>query len=180
MRPLTLIAPFLPVLVFGQDITHDPEIEVTLLPATISAHPAIDVDASLRAEGWVPASTIITHAPSATPISHLDLREIVGGAAAAQPSVVTQASPVTQVQVNGVLQIYTQTFPKIPDQLPGPSSGSIGLGTIQGTVGGVEKRNTQETATPKTERRDASGAGLVKAGTGSIFALLIAVAAAIA
>lgn len=181
MRLLALTASLsLSTLIVGQDITHSPEIEVTLLPVTPSAQAEVDIDASLRAEGWVPASTLITDAPLPTPTNHLDLREVVGGAAQALPSVVTQVSPVTQVQVNGVLQIYTQTFAKVPDQLPGPSSGSIGLGNIQGTVGVVHKRDAQETATPNPERRDTNNAGIVKPAAKSVLALLIAVAATIA
>ncbi|KAL9623433.1 MAG: hypothetical protein Q9160_002326 [Pyrenula sp. 1 TL-2023] len=182
MRLLTLTALIFSLLVAAQDIPQSPQIEATLLPAT-SARPEIDIDASLRAEGWVLASTVTSQAPAATPTptNRLDLREVVGAAAQALPTVATQQSPVTQVQVNGVLQVYTQTFAKVLDQLPAPSKGTIGLGTIQGTVGGVEKRNTQETATLKAaEKRDANNAGIVRPGTGSVLALLVAIAAAIA
>lgn len=182
MRLRTLTVLIFSLLVAAQDALQSPQIEAVLLPAT-SARAEIDIDASLRAEGWVLASTVTSQTPTSTPAAtnRLDLREVVGGAAQALPTVVTQQSPVTQVQVNGVLQVYTQTFAKVPDQLPGPSKGTIGLGSIQGTVGGVEKRNTQETATPKAaEKRDANNAGMIRPGTRSILALLVAIAATIA
>jgi hypothetical protein len=104
-------------------------------------------------EYWSPISTIIHLAsPTAGADTHADLdhdllrREIVTGAAAAQPTDPTQVSPITTVQlnqmVNGVAQqvevVYTQLFSPVPDQGLAPASGSIGLGTIQGQIGVVK------------------------------------------
>jgi hypothetical protein len=48
-------------------------------------------------------------------------------------------SPITtltlQSQGKPINVVYTQTFPAVNDQWPAPSSGAIGLGTIQGEVG---------------------------------------------
>ena len=48
-----------------------------------------------------------------------------------------QVSPVTTVVVNGVPKVYTQTFAGVPDQFPTAVAGTIGLGTLTGTVGAV-------------------------------------------
>jgi hypothetical protein len=49
--------------------------------------------------------------------------------------------------IKGVQQpvVYTQTFPAIPDQWPSPVAGSIGLGTIVGTVGAVRSKRAEPT-----------------------------------
>lgn len=39
--------------------------------------------------------------------------------------------------------VYTQTFPSVPDQWPSPSSGEIGLGTIQGQIGVVKTKRSE-------------------------------------
>lgn len=74
---------------------------------------------------------------------HIDLRKRQGGApiAATNPAVSapTQMSPVTAYSMyDGVIRTYTQTFAAVPVQWPSPSAGTIGLGTIQGTVGVVK------------------------------------------
>jgi hypothetical protein len=112
---------------------------------------------------WSPISTIIhlasptTGAETDTDLEHdLLRREIVTGAAAAQPTDPTQVSPITTVQVNqivnGVAQqvevVYTQLFSPVPDQGLAPASGSIGLGTIQGQIG-VVKTGRKRDAIPQ-------------------------------
>lgn len=79
---------------------------------------------------------------------HIDLRKRQGGAAAtaapqAVPTVYTQMSPITTYgPKNGWPQVvYTQLFVAVPDQWPSPSAGTIGLGTIQGTVGVVKTKS---------------------------------------
>jgi hypothetical protein len=64
--------------------------------------------------------------------------------------------------------VYTQTFAKTAlDPWPSPSSGEIGLGTIQGQIGQVKSKReeasvpqtalvTIQTAVPDTERAQAS------------------------
>ncbi|KAI9676776.1 MAG: hypothetical protein M1829_002871 [Trizodia sp. TS-e1964] len=56
------------------------------------------------------------------------------------PSVTVLYIQVTRAdgQLVNVQTTFTQTFSQVPDQLPLPSSGSIGLGTITGEVGAVK------------------------------------------
>jgi len=108
-------------------------------------------------------------------------------------------SPITTItqweEVNGVEQqvavVYTQTFAAVPEQWPGPSAGSVGLGTIQGQVGVTKtKRSMEATAAAarpepnvveKVKREANAAEGLVtKAGASSGLALAIAIAAMIA
>ena len=125
-------------------------------PASTSASPtpilSFSENNAQLVEYWSPISTI-THLASPTTGADTDAyldhdllrREIVTGAAAAQPTDPTQLSPITTVQlnqiVNGVAQqvevVYTQLFSPVPDQGLAPASGSIGLGTIQGEIGVV-------------------------------------------
>ncbi|KAL1863556.1 hypothetical protein Plec18167_000650 [Paecilomyces lecythidis] len=90
--------------------------------------------------------SMITPAPVAqdAPEGALEAREVVAGAAAAQPTDITQAGSVTTYWAQTVLPddkvtyvpvTYTQTFADVPDQWPAPSSGSIGMGTLTGTIG---------------------------------------------
>ena len=57
--------------------------------------------------------------------------------------------------VNGVAQqlevVYTQLFSAVPDQGDAPAIGSIGLGTIQGEVGGIKTANKREAEPQPTE-----------------------------
>jgi len=70
----------------------------------------------------------------------LELREIVNAAPQAQPTDVSQVSPVTTIQVGAIPVVYTQLFSAVPSQGPAPLSGQIGLGTLTGQVG-AEKTN---------------------------------------
>jgi hypothetical protein len=118
---------------------------------------------------WSPISTI-THLtpPTAIADAEADLehdllrREVVTGVAAAAPTVATQVSPVTTLQVyqmvNGVPQqvqvVYTQLFSAVPDQGDPPASGEIGLGTIQGQVGVVKTARKRDAKPEPTELAD--------------------------
>jgi hypothetical protein len=136
-------------------------------PASTSASPRatsspLENDAQL-VEYWSPISTVIHIASSTIGADtdaglHHDLlrREVVTGAAAAQPTDPVQLSPITTYQanqiVNGVAQqvevVYTQLFSPVPDQGLAPASGSIGLGTIQGQIG-VVKTGRKRDAIPQ-------------------------------
>ena len=185
MHILSATASFLllPILGLAKDLT------ITISSESTTATPSTTPDpiASLLSAGFVPLTSFtpstLAPSPSVVPSensNHLDLREIVNGAPAAQPpSVVTQQSPVTTVQINGALLVYTQLFTSVPDPLPGPKKGSIGLGTIQGKVGDA-KRDTVETAKANViEKRDGSGAerGRRTTATGLLMGLGTAVVA---
>ena len=162
---------------------------------------------------WSPISTVVHPAsPTANvnedvgPDHDLLRREIVTGAAPAQPTGGVQLSPITTYQanvvVNGVPQqqevVYTQLFSAVPDQGLAPASGSIGLGTIQGQIG-VVKSSRKRDAKPQptaiadiqvekrqmverdddvqtVERRSLGGKVDVN-GAGSALALLVAITA---
>lgn len=83
---------------------------------------------------------------------HLDLKKRQGAVGATNTAAVattipTQMPSVTVYQIHGAGPIisYTQTFPPNPDPWPSPSAGTIGLGTIQGTIG-VVKTNSKRAA----------------------------------
>ena len=93
-------------------------------------------------------TSVVLLIPSPTPV--LELRQnLPVGAAPATTLAPGQVSPVTTVWmatvINGVttnVQVaYTQTFAFAPGQGPSPLAGSIGMGTLTGTVGAVK---TQE------------------------------------
>lgn len=70
-------------------------------------------------------------------------------AESAPPTITTDWRPTVlpNKQTTWYPDIYTQTFPKIPGQLPSPGVGSIGYGTLS-------KKNGKRTAEP-----EAAGAG---------------------
>ncbi|KAJ9618931.1 hypothetical protein H2203_008747 [Taxawa tesnikishii (nom. ined.)] len=74
----------------------------------------------------------------------------------------TIGTRTTWVQV-----FYTQTFAKVPDQLPSAQAGSIGMGTLTGNVGVVRT----------AEAKKASGAGR---SSGSVVAAAAALGAVVA
>ncbi|KAK5060126.1 hypothetical protein LTR84_010010 [Exophiala bonariae] len=87
------------------------------------------------------------------------------GVNAAIPPVVTQVSPITTYQIDGVVNgvatrlnvVYTQTFNPIPDQWPSPTeAGTIGLGTIVGEIGVVKTKRSLPTQAPLAESPDPS------------------------
>ncbi|KIW64162.1 hypothetical protein PV04_09115 [Phialophora macrospora] len=89
-----------------------------------------------------------------------ELKKRQGAPAAAptaQPAGVSQISPITTYYINSEVApgsfaqvpiVYTQTFPPVPDQWPSPVAGTIGLGTIQGTVGQVRSKRAVVVAEP--------------------------------
>ncbi|KAJ9613473.1 hypothetical protein H2200_003415 [Cladophialophora chaetospira] len=91
---------------------------------------------------------------------HPDLHKRQGAPVAPptpQPTAGGQLSPITTYFINSevapgsfaqVPVVYTQTFPPTPDQWPSPLAGTIGLGTIQGTVGGIRSKREEPTQAP--------------------------------
>lgn len=172
-----------------------------LLPALALASSTSPQETSLSSNDSPAQPIHLSQQPSSTPspsiedAQHLDLREVVDAPAAAQATDASQVSPVTTFQIyQGATQVavvYTQTFAAVPDQWPGPSSGSVGLGTIQGTVGATRTNNDKRDVTPTAPadsedeedvskvKREANAANTVaasKAGAGSVLALAIAIA----
>lgn len=100
-----------------------------------------------------PTSSASTPSQSSLPLHAQLLRWIKRQGApptnpqAGQPNQITQVSPVTTLTMmskgKDISVVYTQTFPSVPEQWPSPSSGEIGLGTIQGQIG-----------VPKTKRSE--------------------------
>ncbi|MCJ1354089.1 MAG: hypothetical protein MMC33_004076 [Icmadophila ericetorum] len=137
--------------------TYDAELQALLL--------------SLSQAGFVPISTIIptavptpspAHSKSETePIApgeeqqvrledssdpHQELRVrqqggLGGGPAAAPSPGAVQLSPITTIYIGTVLVVYSQAFSAVPSQFSSAQVGSIGLGTLTGSVGVVK---TQE------------------------------------
>ncbi|KIW33869.1 uncharacterized protein PV07_00684 [Cladophialophora immunda] len=121
-----------------------------------------------------PASSVPTPTPSpleeeneyhilplgldANAVPELRVRQVTGqGAAAAAPTAINQVSPITTYyinkeiapgQVTQVPVVYTQTFVPIPDQWSSAGAGTIGLGTISGTVGQVRSKRSLPTQAP--------------------------------
>jgi Killer toxin-resistance protein 1 len=139
------------------------------VPASSSASPTpiiLHSDNVQLVEYWSPISTLTW---LASPTNRADLqadlehdllrREVVTGAAPAQPTGGSQVSPITTIGlneiVNGVAQqvqvVYTQLFSAVPDQGFAPASGSIGLGTIQGQIGVVKTARKRDANPRPTE-----------------------------
>ncbi|KIW21060.1 hypothetical protein PV08_01639 [Exophiala spinifera] len=135
------------------------------VPMPIDALPS-----NLEADGWSALTTLepvtvsASHSePSATvtPSPELQIlpvldpnmipdlkRQVTGQGQAEAATALSQISPVTTYYANSMVDgtavqvpvVYTQTFARIPDQWPLPTAGSIGLGTIQGTIGVVKSK----------------------------------------
>lgn len=94
-------------------------------------------------------------------VPDLKVRQVTGQAAgAALPTEVGQVSPVTTYLANKEIApgsfgqvpvVYTQTFIPFPDPWPSAAAGTIGLGTIQGTVGGVRSKRSEPTQAPMAD-----------------------------
>ncbi|KIW98113.1 uncharacterized protein Z519_01697 [Cladophialophora bantiana CBS 173.52] len=121
-----------------------------------------------------PASSVSTPTPSpleeeneyhilplgldANAVPELKVRQVTGqGVAAAAPTAINQISPITTYYINSevavgvftqVPVVYTQTFAPIPDQWTSAGPGTIGLGTISGTVGQVRSKRSLPTQAP--------------------------------
>jgi hypothetical protein len=184
---------FLPVLAHTHSLTAPSSSQSTL--ATSIASISTEPSASSVQKVWVPVQTILnpstdSNGPSPTtlPEHELELREIV---AAVPPTVlpggVTQLSPVTtmfeQHWENGIPTpvqiIYSQSFAAVPDQLPGPMSGSIGLGNINGRIGVVKTQHVARAATPVPEAeklRPRSGTETNAKASGAMLALVVVAA----
>ena len=104
----------------------------------------------------------------------------VGGAGAAPPAAQPAAKNPTQVPtvtsyqattyVNGVAKqvpiVYTQLFSSIPSQGPTPMPGTIGLGTLTGSVGVVR---TSEAKKGDANQNLRGGVGFLVLSTVSFF-----------
>ena len=130
-------------------------------PTLSGEHVSLDFTPSVPSLSTIPSMTTIpyptasasTPAKSSLPLHAQLLRWIKrqGGAVsnpqAEQPGQVTQVSPVTTLTMmssgKNINVPYTQTFPRVPEQWPSPSSGEIGLGTIQGQIGVVKTKRSE-------------------------------------
>ncbi|EEP79955.1 predicted protein [Uncinocarpus reesii 1704] len=107
----------------------------------------------LRNPAATPGSLSSHSRPPPTRPPSLSERGIVDAPPAAQPTKVTQMSPVMTINVDGKPVLYTQKFSPVPDQLPQPKKGAIGLGTLEGEIGEtstIDKRAPAETETSTT------------------------------
>lgn len=71
------------------------------------------------------------------PLATLEDRARVDAPPSALPTEQTQRSPVMTITVDGEVVVYTQMFSAVPDQWPTPAIGKIGLGNLEGEVGGT-------------------------------------------
>jgi len=86
------------------------------------------------------------------------------------PTEIGQVSPITTYLANKevapgsfaqVPVVYTQTFNPVPDPWPAAVPGTIGLGTIVGTVGQVRSKRSEPTQAPMAQASVAEEAGHV-------------------
>ncbi|GAB7347085.1 hypothetical protein MBLNU459_g3216t1 [Dothideomycetes sp. NU459] len=107
-----------------------------------------------------PEAAIATPAPAAeTEKPQLELRQAAGNDNLGTTQAATQAATVNTAWVETTIGssttyievIYTQTFASVPDQMTTAGVGTIGLGTITGTVGVVkESKNGGAVLAPGT------------------------------
>ncbi|KAI9678012.1 MAG: hypothetical protein M1817_005956 [Caeruleum heppii] len=85
-------------------------------------------------------------APAPAPVPPAAGNPALGGGAVPATTQLGQVPPVTAAnipitlangQISNVQTVFTQTFAEVPSQLPGFTSGSVGLGTLTGSVGAV-------------------------------------------
>ena len=110
-----------------------------------------------------PSSDEYNILPYLDPFSPPDLKKRQGAPAAApaaQPTEAAQIPPATTYQINSLAAagqwtqvqiVYTQTFVAVPDQWSSAGAGTIGLGTITGTVGKVRSRRSEPTEAPEVK-----------------------------
>ncbi|MCJ1339711.1 hypothetical protein MMC09_005001 [Bachmanniomyces sp. S44760] len=134
------------------ETTPPPELELRQVAANPVA-PAVQPAAKPAAQPAAPAvqpavqpAVAPVVAPAAAPAAAPVNGAGVGGGAApaaAQPATdaTGQAASVTTVVVNGKQVVYTQTFATAPDQWTTSGAGSVGLGTLTGSVGAVKTQN---------------------------------------
>ncbi|OAP57434.1 hypothetical protein AYL99_08172 [Fonsecaea erecta] len=131
----------------------------TLEPISISntPHPATSVPTPTPSVDTETEYHILPLGLDANAVPELKVRQVTGQGAAAAPTAINQVSPITTYYVNSMIApgdvtqvpvVYTQTFPPIPDQWPSAAAGTIGLGTIQGTVGQVRSKRSLPTQAP--------------------------------
>ena len=147
-----------------QNPWHEPTPKNLETAAPVTATDAqLDATPSAPSISTVPTLTTVP-IPTSSPADselHIPFHEQIlrwvkrqGGApanpGAAQPSGFSQVSPVTTLTMmskgQDIRVVYTQTFAKTAlDPWPSPSSGEIGLGTIQGQVGVVKTKRSEPT-----------------------------------
>jgi hypothetical protein len=160
------------------------EIQAPITTHILDASPSAPSISTVPTLTTIPIPTNPTASADAEAEPHVPLHEQFlrwvkrqGGApvanpGVAQPTAITQVSPVTTLTMmskgQDIKVVYTQTFAKTAlDPWPSPSSGEIGLGTIQGQIGQVKSKReeasvpqtalvTIQTAVPDTERAQAS------------------------
>ncbi|KIY01338.1 uncharacterized protein Z520_02890 [Fonsecaea multimorphosa CBS 102226] len=141
-----------------------------------------------------PASSVPTPTPSlenkneyhilplgldANAVPDLKVRQVTGqGAPAAASTAISQVSPITTYYINSVIAagevtqvpvVYTQTFVPVPDQWSSAGAGTIGLGTISGTVGQVRSKRSLPTQAPLAEDNPLKeGSETSNAGSGPV------------
>lgn len=129
----------------------------TLVPASTSSIPTTTPAPSLDEYQILPVGL------DANAVPELKKRQVTGQGAPAAATEITQVSPITTYFVNSevapgsfaqVPVVYTQTFPPIPDQWSSAVPGTIGLGTLTGTVGGVRTKRSEPTQMPLAAAED--------------------------
>jgi len=186
MRFLAASTFLLPTLVSA--ISHPATSATSSSASSVPESVATEPSPTPAADDWVAIQTILptntlSSLPTASPLDHLELREIVNAAPVAQATDPTQVSPVTTLtewqQVNGVAQqvqvVYSQAFSSVPDQGPAPLAGSIGLGTIVGKIGVVKTAVKARSVEATLAARSDNGSGKVTSAS-SALALLVAIA----
>ena len=169
---------------YGQDLPtipgYTPLTDPVPINPILAAHPST---ATLPQQPPAPTSPPSTPADRPIPETdldldtdepHLELRQNVGvgGAgnapAAAQPTEESQVPSITVLTVystiNGVVTpfpiTYTQTFASVPDQGASPSAGTVGMGTLTGSVGVVKTDQANGGAMPRGGNMIAGGGGM--------------------
>ncbi|KAK4935109.1 hypothetical protein LTR10_023780 [Elasticomyces elasticus] len=156
---------------------------LTTLLATSHAFVPVDIQplpSDLDTNKWSAVTTLTEGIPSlalSTPTPTPDIqilpvldanivpelkRQATGQNNGATTTAVTQISPVTTYLANSyiggvatqVAVVYTQTFAAVPDQWPSYTAGSIGLGTLTGTIGVVKSKRSLPTQMPMGSEGD--------------------------
>ncbi|KAK4995761.1 hypothetical protein LTR60_007884 [Cryomyces antarcticus] len=172
MRPATLLTLLLPTLASCSAISSQPTAATSsdLRPVRpAQTEPATPTEVLLEDTNLLQATAPVEA------FANLDLREIVTAPAAAQPATTinaaTQVPPITTAwlptkigtQVTYLPVVYTQTFVGVPSQGAGPLAGSVGMGTLTGTVGAV-RTGEAKTLTSAAGPRSGSAWSAVAAG----------------
>ncbi|KAK4988229.1 hypothetical protein LTR50_004055 [Elasticomyces elasticus] len=176
MRLTVLSTLLLPALLASASVLS-PAVPVT--PRDAAPSPTRQHLAQTTAPSSAPAA--VTAAPElvGSPKADLGPREIITNPVPAPAP--SQYPTVTTAWIETVLPggkittwvqvVYTQTFAAVPDQLPSPASGNVGLGTLTGTVGAVrtgESRKYSGAGAGRGMGRGARWGAVVVAGVGLV------------